>query len=254
MRTLLCLLFFTTCYAQDPIQEALAQIPPPDKKRLERLFQHLIFDEPFAYTLFGTKPFSFTEWPFEFFLEYRYPAVYEVCLKGDWSIWEKYKHLFPIKKYAFYAHWYDNVFEIDLFNLEECKKTIATHLKIFQKKMHCGDSPEKILCSIQECPDVFDGLGKSQALYGTLLGFGRNNAQYYENLSTHKMYFLTPLKMFNPEPVISVFKIRLPDFASIENAETEQLRKDYVKQREQITEIYSQGDLLEITLRQLTAQ
>jgi hypothetical protein len=250
---LLILLFQTSCSTYFSVPKALEKIPEEDKKCIERLFKYLIYSEPFAYTLFGTKPFSFTCLPYEFFLwpPFFY-ADYFVCLKRDWLIWEKYQHLFPIKKYTFIARENDSVFEIYLFNIEECKKTIVSHLKIFQKKLHCTDSANKILQTIKDSSNVYDELGKSQGLYGALLGFGMQNSLYFENYYSHKMYFLAPLNSFNSELPVSLYIIELPDFAVVESEETKQLRKKYTDERNYITEVYAKGDFLEVTLRQLT--
>lgn len=250
---LLILLFQTSCSTNSSVPKALEKIPEKDKKCIERLFKYLVYSEPFAYTIFGTKPFSFTCLPYEFFL---WPPFfysdYMVCLKSDWLIWEKYQHLFPIKKYVFVARENEGFLNIYMFNVEECKKTIAAHLKMFRKKMCHADSVDMIMQTIQSSPDVYDGLSKSQALYGVLLGFGMHNSLYFENYYSHKMYFLAPLKSFNSEPPVSLCKIELPDFAVVDSEETEQLRKKYLEDRKRITEIYEKSDFLEVTLKQLT--
>lgn len=250
---LLCIFACTTCYARPSVKESLEQIPLHDRKKIERLFLYLVYNEPFGYTLFGDKPFSTTGWPKEFRWELLFIGCYETCLKYDWSIWEKYKHLFPIKKFAFLAIEDPTYLEINLFNLAECKKKISENLDLFQKKLKCSDSPDKILDYLKLCSDSLGVLGGSQALYGLLLGFGRNNSLYFEHFYTDKMYFLKPLNMFNPETCISPFKMRLPDFASLDDEDTERLRKNYTEQRSRMIELYSQGDFLEITLCQLTS-
>lgn len=92
--------------------------------------------------------------------------------------------------------------------------------------------------------DLFEALGNSQVLYGILLGYGEENAKGFDlDLPDPK-----PFSKESPKPN----RLTLPYFQTFSTSqETPFLRKQYQEDRKKILSIYSNGNLLEITLTKL---
>jgi len=110
-----------------------------------------------------------------------------------------------------------------------------------------------------------DVLKKHDGLIGTLFGFGRNNAWLFEKRKQDKSVHLSHIweekiceAQYNAPKGIYLKDLSLvvdyPTFAVDPNSyETEQLRKTFLKVREQIIDYYQGKDFLEATLSLLLA-
>ncbi len=123
----------------------------------------------------------------------------------------------------------------------------------------------------------FDLLKRHHGLLGILLGFGKRNAWLFQNrdrilerfqqftlkinplpspgfktLEEERSYYQNSLtRAFSEENCRKCYKfLYLPGFlADPDSSETHELQEKYLRQREQIHNIYSHGDFLEITLK-----
>ncbi len=176
--------------------QCLSQIPNQDKESIEKLLSYLLFDEGFAYVLFGSKPLSTIghdkTTPTSYKELYPHP-MFE--LEAWWKIWEKYSHFFPTKDYLFFSQETDNWFEVFLMNKSNCLKVIEENLPLFRERINHNLGPAEILDHLVSSPDIFRvGLNKSQGLLGILLGYGKKNSIGFEN------YFSKNRRTLLPEP------------------------------------------------------
>ena len=235
----------------------LAQIPKEDSEKIDSLMSYLFLDEGFSYVLFGSKPMSMIghdkNTPAAYRELYTHP-LFE--LEFWWQTWEKYSHLFPMKDFFLFAQNGDEWFEVFLINRSNALKTIEENLALFRKKIGVNFSSTEILKHIVSSRHVFeDGLNKSHALLGLLLGYGKQNAVRFEKYfsKNRKWSFVSRAPKNSAEMMcMETSKLAVPSFSSFSDRETVRVVKKYSGERERILEAYSKGDCLKITLGQLS--
>lgn len=250
--TLFFILLALPCLSAPSLKERIDSIPSGDRNTIERLFRHLIWNEQFAYTLFGSKPMTRTS----IHRSCQFYGLIQPCLQAllwsDWKVWERYQHLFPSQSFALFSQSDGDWFEISLFNKTIVEKVIEKNLTLFQEKLVSKDQPKILLGNLLASRNIWkEGVNKSQALIGILFGYGFENAKSFEN------YYTTTLKFFLPPPTSSqsepmLYLLPLPFFSSFSESETAQLQQNYAQERAAILDRYAQGNFLEITLEQLS--
>jgi hypothetical protein len=230
----------------------LSQIPDTDRAKIEKLLSFLMWDEGFAYVLFGNKPISIcsqdkTVPPY--YLELYQSPVLE--LEALWNTWEKYSHLFPMNEFIFLTESNDKRFNVYLLKKSNVLNVIEKNPAIFQEKTGLCLNSNDMFNHIVMSGNLFKiGLNKSQALYGILLGYGTENSLGFENYFSVKRDYL-------PESLAHIKvtgRLSLPCFASFSKEETEKIMAGYQQQRQEILTIYSNNDFLETTINQLTVR
>jgi hypothetical protein len=250
------ILLFVICSCSRNTTEIskLSQIPEEDRVRIEKLFSFLIWDETFAYVLFGNKPMSVCDQDkirSPYYLEIDPSPVYE--LESLWNTWQKYAYLFPMNEFIFLTEGNDKYFQIYLLNKTNCLKAIKNNLVLFQEKKDCNLNEFEMFDYIVTHARnglYKNSLNKSQGLYGILLGFGTENSLGFENYYSVKREpsLNSTAHIDTQDPV----QPSIPFFASFSAEETKKLIADYQQQRQEILKIYSDKDFLEITINQLT--
>jgi hypothetical protein len=234
----------------------LSQIPEGDRARIEKLLSYLVWDETFAYVLFGNKPMSVCNQDkirSPYYLEIDPSPVYE--LESLWETWKKYAHLFPMNEFLFLTEGNEKYFEVYLLNKSNCLKAIENNLVLFQERTGCNLNAFEMFDYIvtHAGNDLYkNSLSKSQGLYGILLGFGAENSFGFENYYSVKREpsLNSTAHIDTQDPVLPP----IPFFASFSAEETKKLIADYQQQRRKILKIYSNKDFLETTINQLTKQ
>jgi hypothetical protein len=258
MRLLKILLLFLVCSCSrnTAVVSKLSQIPQEDRTRIEKLFSFLVWDEAFAYVLFGSKPMSVCtqekKLPSHYLELYQSP-VYE--LESLWKTWEKYAYLFPMSEFIFLTESNEKLFDIYLLNKSNCLKVIENNLAIFQEKTGCDLNAYEMFDYIvtNSSNNVFKkSLNKSQALYGILLGYGTENSVGFENYYVKKNHL--PTESGQHLDIEDSSLPIIPCFASFSAEETQNLTADYQQQRQEILRIYSDKDFLETTINRLITQ
>lgn len=234
----------------------LSQIPKEDREKIEGFFSYLIFDEGFAYSLFGSKPMSTIghdkTTPSSYKELYPHP-LFE--LEEWWQTWERYSHLFPMQNYLLFAQNGEEWFEVFLLNKSSCLEIIENNLSLFIEKIGVSLEPVEIFELILSSSNLFsEGLQQSQALFGLLLGYGKENSMGFEKQFSKKRAFNHASPMNSIEVVaVDTNALMVPCFSSYSHKETWEIMKQYEKERDGIIQVYSCGDFLEITLNKLTS-
>lgn len=222
-----------------------------DEAKIKMLFQNLMFDKYFAYTLFGTKPITFYDKFHEPSLNSFIKPRFDDLFFQYWKIWKKYSIKTP--NYAFIEFDDGHYFYLIFVNKNSVLKIIEKHITVFtdhyQKKMSAKDILENILTT----KDYFVEFGNNEIIYGLLFGFGYTNSLAYF-LKYEKEYFYLEGVSFHDEPQYSLYRIPLPFFLVFKsNDEVLELRKTYQRERKEIIDHYSKGDFLKTTLEKLTS-
>ncbi len=245
------------------IHKILNNIPEEDREILRSLFFTIFCEDHACYTLFGDKPISLSG-------HFAYTPP-ENILEGmqcggifwkKWEVWEKYSHLFQIKKFLLLKEesWSSDhkILNVIFINKKEFIKAITKHLFLFEHLLERKIIPEEMLENIELKKISFtNSIANNQILWGILLGYGKHNSILYNRRNYSDSFILSDPPLINsliqlkyfgdysitPLPIASVHFV-----ADKEHQETKLLEKKYERLRGKISEIYSKGDFLEITL------
>lgn len=210
----LSVLIFTNLYSNEKIRDNLNSIPNNDRESLSHLF-FLLNRDHFGYTLFGDKPISFSGGfvkPFENLFQYKSNS--ELFWKY-WETWEKYKNLFPSKKFLLIREpsiSYNNIHKIILINKKAFKRQVNKYIHIFRKKLGTDLTAEKLLEKIETSQKFASFIKNNELLWGILLGYGIQNASLYSRRNE-----LLPFLYSDIMPALPLKKpLHSPPFSSIE--------------------------------------
>ncbi len=254
-----------------PLEEIFKEISKEDRENISSLFAFLIKQDHFAYTLFGDKPLSlsshFVLTPWENIIEHINSS--DELFWKKWKIWKKYEHLFPLNNYLLLKEESRNnnyqMIYLILINKEEFIKTLKKNLTLFQAILNKTIIPEEFLKEIELGKISFvDSINDHQMLWGILLGYGKYNAMLYNKRERNYFdcFILSDIAIQKSNIKLSgcgdhtyyPFLIEPVSFVGdLNHSETRKLRKKYQKLRGKISALYAKGDLLEVTLSQLTA-
>jgi hypothetical protein len=283
------IIYFLDVRANDSLNQILQN--DSDKYRLKLLFEYLFKShEPFAYTLFGDKPMSFSfvikpEPSAESTLNFMRIDEYAlILLKKNhlpgvfyaqaWDVWDK-NYSFKFKNFLFVKRKLGNSLAIFLINKEAFHKTVNTHINLFKNLLGKDINSEKILNEIeQENSDIWEILHQRDCLLGILLGFGRHNSILFEKRENleKKLNRLNFIQSYQEMQTVKNQIDRLWDILKLRNdyytsglaignsiafvadrdhPESKILEAKYKEQEVKISEIYSRNDWFEQTLLRL---
>lgn len=252
-----------------------------EKVWLQEFFRDLLFNYPGAYTLFGTKPIStscvyhFTEEDKREIEEYNKNLSKEERSKmrekrydydANYEKWQKIKARFPIHQYLFgsFPSPYVDKVEVVLFvNVEETLRTLLNYYDDFRRVLGHDFDPIQVVFEVENKESEFWKLViHHHSLQGILLGYGRDNAWFFEWELKHKDEksqtgnFLSSLlvkvdekgdiEKYTPQNFL------LPIFRSYGLHSNTQLIEQYKKERAYIKSLYNGRDEVDVALEWLT--
>lgn len=263
------------------MKEILRNIPREDREDLDSLFYQFVAFDQFGYTLFSDKAISlsgdFTLTPIENILAGLKPLG---CFWKKWGVWKKYEKLFKINRFILLSEEDQNdssCQHVILINKNLFINKVRKNQEFFNKVLGTNVDPEDLLDKMSKGQLSFqDAIKNEQVLWGILLGYGRHNAELFAKRDTLKKTLsktegvLKLEKIKDSEENIENLSERLQPlgarhyppviFQSIccvadpSHSETKKLKAKYEVMHNKISEIYSQGDLLEISLLKLTSK
>ncbi len=188
---------------------------------------------------------------------YDYDANYEK--------WKKIKDRFSIRQYLFGSFYsrFDERVEVLLFvNIEETLKTLLKYYEDFRRSLEYDFDPWQVIFDVENKESKFwKTVMHSYALQGILLGFGRENAWFFEweshkNTGIKSEKFLTSLvKTFSDDEDIENYgpqNFLLPVFVKYGRHPKKKLVEKYTRERKQIKAIYKGKDEVDVALDWLT--
>ena len=264
-----------TSNQRSDVEEKVQNMSLEDRKVLEDFFRNLLFLQGFAYTLFGDKPISVEYFDRE---SPKKPELFRTSCCG-YRTWEKYAHLFPQQDYVFLFNENidEEVCEMTLINKRALRQIVEMYKEKFIEFFGPEITSEKLLNILIQKRSLWNTSMQDRAdLIGILLGYGKVNAELfqkrneilrgasrikkkrtepspgYQSIDEELKVLDASFKIFSNEERISLRFMHLPGFIADRNhAETAQLKRKYSEQRKRITERYSHGKVLEVTLEQL---
>lgn len=286
---LLCI-FFTLLmlshshlFGNRPIKEILNIMSKSEKESLEKLFYTLFNGEHFIYTLFGDKPMSFTDYSTKLFDVDDVLSHHELRFQNRWKVWKKYKYLFPMKHYLLIESLPNSKGDVNIYfiNRQCFIDKVDEHLELFQNALGAHITGALLLEKIEENPQLLSFISNHQILLGILLGYGKHNAQLFDQRNKlspfvyRKEFPKIPTKIPHPSKGFSSLKDEFNSYFSVltlfgdphysplliqsihfvadhTHPETMALQQKYRKMRSEISAIYAKGNFLETTLSKLT--
>ncbi len=263
------MLLFSYCFNlnANSISDILKTIPIEHQEDIKYLFHHVFLLQDGAYTIFGDKPvssagsFLISSW------KATLTAKYIGKFGRSWETWQAYKQKFPMQKYVIIGEKYPSkkselvALHVFVINKKKFLETIDTHLALFESVLGKKIDPKKCLDDIESGKCSFwTSINHNDMLMGILLGYGEHNATLFYKKSKRFRYarYLFPIEEKKLEcsdtesyPMMIVNAVQF--LADLQHPETKFLQKKYKDLRKKIADIYSQGDMLEITLSQLTS-
>jgi hypothetical protein len=245
---------------EEGIKEKIEGIPAQEVELLKNFYKFLFFVSSAGYTIYGDKPICFDcidsgrSW--QIVEGFDYMDIDHILgryrFREGRDVWLKYAHLFPLKGYSilFYQHpGAPHLEEVSIINHQAFRDTVGKYLYDFQAVLGEELSPDQILTHYVSMDSVFDRIYRHDGLFGTLLGFGRDNS--WEFMGRNGGETMEGLALEDLEDTQHIY---LPFFCVIpESAETRELRTKYEKQREKIEIIYQSPNFLEDVLIKLTS-
>ena len=255
--------------------QKLIRIPRRDANRLEAFFRYVFAWDGIVFSLTGSKPLSLAAHGIGIFdcgykPNHLIQHVYSIRrFKIGWETWEKYSHLFKNDRFIFWKENHrskDQSMSLCLADKVYLSQIIEEHQREFNAILQQDRvDPEQL---IQEClckDIVADVLKGNSALLGIMLGYGRENAWFFQNQQGKVLTKPNPsvwtsaelkkiykghlgqkemsFQQYEMEDVLVPFFVGYPD-----SAESKELKKKYIAAKEALDRFYVGKNFLEATL------
>lgn len=251
--------------SKNSIPSKLTTLSPQELEYLTNFFKVSVFTDEFGYTIFADKPMSFQTVDMisasKSVEGFDYTDIEHIFryyrLREGWEVWQKYSsNLFPLAGFSIIHYPFpldpEKFIEVAIINHKYFLNTVNENLLDFQTVLGEKLSAQQILEEyIKGSGNIFTRIRNHDGLFGTLLGFGRNNAWEYMKRSGGQ----TLDSFLDEGEPLDTLHLLPPLFAAIgDSEETNKLRIKYEKERPQIEPIFQSKDFLEIVLGKLTGQ
>lgn len=234
-------------------------------------FRQLLLRDSAAYVLNGSKPAGESS-----FLGVKYyrttihwRGFYRSTLfRKGCEVWKKYEYLFPSKNYCFCydVDEEDDCITVFLINKRNFADIVIKNIEEFKKVLGQKITPETFIDMIVSKKQSFFKILNNHQLFGIIFGYGKHNAELFhrrhrlENNCIRKLELIKKeIKMINEKLQFSDNEkiylrfLSLPSFVcDATHHETQELQLRYTQQRKEFTNLYKNGNFLEITLKKLT--
>ncbi len=262
--------------------KALGHLSLEDRRYLTIFLRSILFADSFAYLLFGSKSVAITNFDkfFPFAFSRHFAAKSDFDINKGLEVFRKNEHLFSSENIIVCFDEDAELIDLLMINKKNLLRTLEEHIEDFRQVLGPGTTTKSLFTQITTTSGIYDLLkiiDHHDALFGILLGYGRDNAWLFNEKSTisEKLNeFRPPLKRdsslekklaeivqkttpFNDVPrewkyVLQCPRIPLPQFmADLNSQETKMLKERYNKEREGLYKIFARQGLVEATFEQL---
>lgn len=248
------LIFFYYKKHNTDANSVLQNMNKQEKEILTNFFKYSFFCDGLGYVIFYDKPMcfmtvNFSELevpeninpmdPVHIFNRYNMPEC--------WEAWSRFSRILDLKNFSVVSYRDSEFLHIFFVNHINFTNVVSKNLKDFHTVLGIPFTAQEILNEfIKGNEEIHQKIIKHDGLFGTLLGFGRNNAwEYMKQDGGQNMEFFRIL------PPKGSHEIPGLNFAIIPSEETNQVRMKYEYQRQQINSIYHSDNFLEQVLNKL---
>lgn len=185
MKNLLILLILCLSFSA---KADIHNIPQRELKNIKYLFENLIDNHDYSYTIFGSKPMSLADFCLEVPLDRplnRWIRAQFFLFKRKTSLktWYKYKQEFDFKDFIFLDEENDLIscLVLILINKKNMLRVLHEHASIFQEELGDSFTPESFLEKLAKRETSFaQATHHSDKLLGIMLGYGVRNATLFQ--------------------------------------------------------------------------
>jgi hypothetical protein len=278
-------------YEGKGVTEILEMMPRRDKTRLEHFFREYVICESMGYVLFGDKPMAFSgidkklsPSPFKSFASFLYAiSPRRIQFKNAFDTWKKYEKLFPMKRFTFLYEETNSEINCLFINKRSFLQKVEENAEIFKTILQRNVTAEGLLKEGLQKPFFSEVLSDHEVLIGILFGFGKHNAELFNQRSqlssniernnfcqnfgfedAWKHEFEEIDAKWNEIGWLNAYVTgnhlknleltMLPGFyADVNHPETLQIKEHFLEQREKTLNFYKDKDFLAATLQELTS-
>lgn len=270
-------IFLILCLALSA-QAQISNIPKQDLKEIEFLFDYLISEHDFAYTLFGSKPMSLADLSLR--PPCRLPATrqnqalnFRKKLMSSLKAWDKYKKHFKSQDFIILDS-EDGFFSCTTFFIihkNNLLSLLKNHESLFKQELGSAFTPETFLEKLEKRETTLaEAIHTNDKLLGIMLGYGvRNASLFQERLDLKKALVKSrqlsaPIKELTKR--LSIVEAQMSDFSVFEenavipplyfladasHPETIELKEKYEKERLKLIHLKQQPKFIECALKRL---
>jgi len=182
-----CSLLFLCFHQKQKSRKGLLAIPFEDRFYLEMFFRALISEESGCYVLFGDKPAAMMVYEdrqdCQLLTLSRRPFSGFSKEKLGFKIWQKYRHLFPLRDYAIVntrAFTPSSSEAVFLIHKERLLTILSQNFSEFQKRFPEFGTAKNLLDKMLGDASILHRVCfKHDMLLGIILGFGKDNAALF---------------------------------------------------------------------------
>lgn len=259
--------------------QVLSQMSLEDRHYLAVFLSGILFSDDCSYLLFGSKPIAVAEC--EKFTSFHF-SRYWMCemdfkaAKG-FEVFKKYQHLFSSDNIIVRLDEDEEGCSVLMINKKNLLKTLKEHIHDFKLVLGPQVTIESLFAQITRKDHLADVVNHHEALFGILLGYGRNNAWLFHEKgallhrlnsfippqkrdnSLEKMYAETVAKttFFSEDAHEYKYILKSPRLpllhfvADPSSAETKMIKEQYSKERENMRKLFARQGFVEATLQLL---
>lgn len=271
-------LFFSLCLSFS-LKAEVCSIPKNDLKNIKFLFERLIFEHDFAYTVFGSKPMSLADISLEaprdlpFYRKLK-TQFFHMRSKRCLNTWYKYKNEFNFKDFILLDKEEDlvNCLVIVLINKKNLFDVLLKHEMIFKQELGDSFTPNSFLKMLEKKEISLAGaIQKNQRLLGIMLGYGERNATLFQERFNLMKAIAKRAKEELPEDEeltqkLKIMETQFSDFSELEedpiipplyfladifHPETIELKQKYENDRQKIKDLMKDPNFMDRVLNRL---
>lgn len=266
-RFILCLLLLggLTCSCSKKTEEPIA-FSAKERLILEQFFQVLVKTDSLGSVLFGSKPMSlccyFHSVPFGNLI----CGCNSFAIKRGWHVWQKYEKHIDHPEYIIFAEDVNveglEICHIYFMNKRNVLDTLNKHRSLFEQELGLDFDPNIFLANLEKSHSLMGLINHNEALFGILLGYGAESSINY-----HRRNLVWELGLpitYNDDDFQAVTfdyasscvtAIRPIAFAgNPDSSEVKAIVEQNTQERAQISDIYSDGKFLEISLKKIKSK
>jgi hypothetical protein len=254
-------------------------IPQRDLKNVKQLFEDLIKDHDYSYTIFGSKPMSLADFVLEVTKDqpiYKWikSQIFVFNRKVILKSWDTYKQEFDFKDFIFLDDEKDlfDCLVLVLINKKNMLRVLREHEAIFKEELGDDFTPELFLENLERRKiSLAKAIHDSDKLLGIMLGYGvRNATVFQERYDLMKEIAKAKKENFFAEneliAKLNTLEAQVGDFSSLEedalipplyfladvfHPETIELKRQYEQDRQNIEKMMKKPNFMDIVLQRL---
>ena len=255
--------FLCSCSQKPEKEHIVSSFSAKERLILEQFFQVLVKSDGLGNVLFGSKPISLSGYFHSVPMGNMLYGSSSYAIKRGWHVWQKYEKLFDHPEYIIFA---ENmpvgdfaICSIYFMNKRSVLEIVNKHRELFEKELGKDFDPNIFLDTIEKNHTLLSLLNHNEGLLGILLGYGAESSTNY-----HQRYLVwelgLPLTYSDADFQAVTFDYASSFITAIHpiafsgnphSPEVKSIIEQNIQERSKISDIYSEGNFLEITLSKI---